>query len=165
MAQFPVITSACPLRFASMPSEGRDFCGQCQRRVHNLDGMDEAQRKAFFASCAGEVCVAYTVKRPQRMTAVLRAGAAAVALGVSGLALAADAVPAADANAPAFEDVVTGPTCDPASKLESVVLMGGTRAASVEWLDESELARAEAPQIGEIDASEWLPAPGALAPR
>jgi hypothetical protein len=57
MARVPVITSPCPLRWKSMPSAGMDFCAQCSRRVHNLDGMSDIQRQQFFASCTGEVCV------------------------------------------------------------------------------------------------------------
>jgi len=165
VAYVPKITSPCPLRWNAMPSAGLDFCGQCQRRVHNLDAMDQAQRQAFFASCTGDVCVAYTVKRPQRMTDALRASAVAVALGMSGLAMAADAPTAADtATTPAFEDVVTGPNCDPSGKLEHIVV-GGVRGPSVNWVDDSELARPEAPEIDEVDASAWLPAPSPAAPR
>jgi hypothetical protein len=160
MAQVPVITSACPLRFAAMPSEGRDFCGQCQRRVHNLDGMSALQRREFLAGCEGKVCVAYTVNRVRRPSA-LQAGLAAVLIGASGAAFA-DNTSAVDAqNAqPAFEDVVTGPNCDPNSeKLESIMLTGGIDAATAQWVDEAELAEPDAPEIGEVDATEWLPSP------
>src|SRR5262245_22269091 len=83
MAKVPVITSPCPLRFKTAPQPGMDFCGQCQRRVHNLDGMNDVQRVAFFAGCSSEkVCVSYTVKR------TVAAVAASVLVG--GAALAAD---------------------------------------------------------------------------
>ena len=81
MARVPKIKSPCPLRFGSMPHDGLDFCGQCRRRVHNLDGMSPSQRSAFFAACTEEkVCVAYTVKRPR-----------AAALAIVGTLLAAGA--------------------------------------------------------------------------
>jgi hypothetical protein len=159
MASVPKITSPCPLRFAAMPGAGRDFCGQCQRRVHNLDAMDAAQRREFFAACGGDVCVAYSVRRPQRL---LRAGAAAMALSVSGMAFAQEAPAAAPpAQKPAFEDVVTGPACDPNHDLQ-IVVMGGV-SGEVEWLDDSEAAAADRPEIAEIEASEWLPAPAPKA--
>jgi len=158
MALVPKITSPCPLRFGAMPSEGQDFCGKCERRVHNLDGMNEGQRREFFASCGGDVCVAYTVQWPQRLARSLRAGAvAAIALSASSMALAQDATPGQPATSAPIEDVVTGPYCDPNRGLESITV-GGVQGAP-EWVDDSELARQEAPEIGEIDAAQWLPTP------
>ena len=160
MALVPRITSPCPLRFGAMPAQGRDFCGKCERRVHNLDGMSHEQRREFFASCGGEVCVAYTVQWPQRLARSLRAGAvAAVALGASSMALAQDVAPAGtDASTP-IEDVVTGPYCDPNDPLKTIYVTGGAVVGEPEWVDESELARPDAPAIDEIDAVEWLPTP------
>jgi hypothetical protein len=141
-----------------MPSEGRDFCGQCQRRVHNLDGMNATQRREFLAACEGKVCVAYTVRRPRRPSA-LHAGLAAVLIGASGAAFADNAPPAEAQNAQAgFEDVVTGPTCDPNDKLEHIVV-GGIDSDTAHWVDADELALPDVPQIGEIDAAQWLPTP------
>lgn len=162
MAQVPVITSACPLRFASMPSEGRDFCGQCQRRVHNLDGMSSLQRREFIAGCEGKVCVAYTVRTPRRPSA-FHAGLAAVLIGASGAAFADNTPPTADAQSaqPAFEDVVTGPNCDPNHDHLDSVMVGGIDSDAVRWVDADELASPDAPEIGEIDAADWLPTPSA----
>ena len=153
MARVPVITSPCPLRFNSMPSAGLDFCGKCSRRVHNLDGMSDAARAAFFASCSGEVCVAYSVRRPAALASVLVAAAAAMS---GGPASAQD--PPQEQAAPAV--VTTGPTCDPNAKnmpLESIIV-GGTIKAALQWVDESEVAAAP-PEIAEIDAAQWLPPP------
>lgn len=150
MARVPVITSPCPLRWKSMPSAGMDFCNQCSRRVHNLDGMSDVEREAFFANCSGEVCVAYTVRRPRAFAGVL---GIAAALGGGMTALAQDAVPT----------VVTGPTCDPNAKsqaLDQFVIVGGTTASrDVKWVDEREAKLPDVPAIGEIDAAEWLPTP------
>jgi hypothetical protein len=154
MARVPVITSPCPLRFTSMPTAGMDFCGQCSRRVHNLDGMSDAARAAFFANCAGEVCVAYTVRRPTVLAGLL---AAAAVFGT-------EAALAASAQDEPVTTVNTGPTCDPNAKgnalpLDMIVAGGATNAASVAWIDESEARLPELPRIGEIAAVEWLPTP------
>ena len=152
MARVPVISSPCPLRWKSMPSIGMDFCGQCSRRVHNLDGLNDADRQAFFATCSGEVCVAYTVRRSSTLAGVRGLGvAAAASLMAGGPAMAEET---------AVQPVVTGPTCDPNAKeqgLETIVLGGTTTAA--QWVDEREAKLPERPQIGEIDAAEWLPTP------
>src|SRR4249919_1007628 len=63
MSRFPIIDSPCPLRIANLPQAGRDHCGHCDRQVHNLDGMSNAQRETFMRGCNGKVCVAYTVHR------------------------------------------------------------------------------------------------------
>jgi hypothetical protein len=151
MARVPVITSPCPLRWKSMPSAGMDFCSQCSRRVHNLDAMSDAERGSFFATCSGEVCVAYTVRRPHVLAGVLGI-AAALGGGAVTTAFAQDEVPT----------VVTGPTCDPDAKSQSIELItvGGVQSArDVKWIDEREAQTADAPQIGEIDPAEWLPTP------
>ena len=159
MARVPVITSPCPLRWKSMPSAGMDFCGQCSRRVHNLDGMNDTERQAFFAACSGEVCVAYTVRRSSALAGVLGLGVAAASLAAGVPALAEET---------AVQPVVTGPTCDPNAKAQSIetITVGGVKSArDAKWLDERDAQIPEPPQIGEIDAAEWLPTPdGAHAP-
>ncbi len=147
MARVPLVTSPCPLRWSAMPSAGRDFCGRCNKRVHNLDGMNDAERAALLTSCSGEICVAYTVSRPLALAGLVGLGVAA-ALGDPGLAVAQDQAPA---------PVVTGPTCDP---LDKMVVLGGVKAArDAKLVDERDVAQAPPPQIPEIDAAEWLPAP------
>lgn len=153
MARVPVITSPCPLRFNSMPGAGLDFCARCSRRVHNLDGMNDAARTAFFAGCCGEVCVAYTVRRPAALAGVMVAAAAALAAAP---ALAQD--PPQQQAAPLA--VTIGPTCDPNARnipLESIVVGGTTKA--VQWVDESDVVVDLRPEIAEIDAAQWLPPP------
>jgi len=155
MARVPVITSPCPLRWGSMPDAGLDFCGRCSRRVHNLDGLDDAERQAFFATCSGEVCVAYTVRKATALAGLLGLGVAAAFASVNPL----------KAEEAAVQPVVTGPTCDPNAKaqalesLETIVLGGVSSARDAQWIDESEAKLPESPQIAEIDAAEWLPTP------
>jgi hypothetical protein len=142
-----------------MPSAGRDFCGQCKRRVHNLDGMSDAQRMAFFATCSGEVCVSYTVRRSGALAGMLGLGVAAAALAGSASA-ASDTADVQTAST--VQPVITGPTCDPNAKnqaLEMIVAGGTTRAESVQWADESEVAETARPLIGEVGTAEWLPTP------
>ena len=151
MSRVPVITSPCPLRWKNMPGAGMDFCSQCSRRVHNLDGMSDVQRQAFFASCSGEVCVAYTARRPRALAGVLGI-AAALGGGMTATAFAQDDVPT----------IVTGPTCDPNAKsqfIETITVGGVKSARDAKWVDEREAQIPEVPQIGEIDAAEWLPTP------
>ena len=161
MARVPLITSPCPLRFASMPTAGMDFCGNCKRRVHNLDGMSDAQRIAFFANCSGEVCVSYSVRRSPALAGVLGLAAAAASLLQAAPAAAGegDTQIAASTVTP----VVTGPTCDPNAKgqqLDQAVMLGGTTTGNaVQWVDENEAALAAPPPIGEVGTTEWLPTP------
>ena len=161
MARVPLITSPCPLRFASMPTAGMDFCGSCKRRVHNLDGMSDAQRIAFFANCSGEVCVSYTVRRSPALAGVLGLAAAAAALLNAAPAAAGEGD--AQIAASTVKPVVTGPTCDPNAKgqqLDQAVMLGGTTAGNaVQWVDETEAALAAPPPIGEVCTTEWLPTP------
>jgi hypothetical protein len=141
MARVPVITSPCPIRWKSAPRDGADFCGQCQRRVHNLDVMSEAQREAFFADCGGKVCVSYTVARPRALAGIgvsVVAGAFATAA-----AMAADSTPS--------------PMCP---LEQEYIIVGGTNdGKALEWVDEKEAALPDNAELPEIDAADWLPAP------
>lgn len=150
-SKVPKITSPCPLRFSAMPRTGADFCGKCERKVHNLDDMTTEQRQTFFASCSGEVCVAYTVRRATSVAAISLAAMSAIA------------------GATAFAQEVTvndppSPYCDPRAAHTEEILMGGTTAGKdLQWIDESE---AELPTVGdlpEIEAADWLPTPDDMA--
>jgi hypothetical protein len=143
MARVPVITSPCPLRWNGAPQPGQDFCGHCERRVHNLDVMSATQRESFLAGCSGKVCVSYTVKRAARMPVAVGMGIAAIAL--------AGSVSAADPGPLTLPD---SPYCD------DVVMTGGTEAGEkLQWVDESEAALPEKPELPDIDAATWLPTP------
>lgn len=145
MARVPVITSPCPLRIKSAPQPGKDFCGHCERRVHNLDLLSEAKREEFLAGCSGKVCVSYTVRRTSRMPLAIGMGLAAVAL--------AGAVGAADQAPVTMPD---SPYCD----LDQAVIVGGTEAGEkLQWVDESEAARPDKPELPAIDVDDWLPTP------
>lgn len=143
-----------------------DFCGRCSRRVHNLDGMSDAQREALLANCSGEVCVAYSVRLTSGLIGALGLGVAA-ALGMNSAdaqesmpiqALGNDAAAARDS----IPTIVTGPTCDPnanGSGLETITVGGVKFARDAKWVDQREATLPIAPQITEIDAADWLPTP------
>ena len=154
MARVPVITSPCPLRWNAAPQPGRDFCGQCQRRVHNLDLLDESQRVAFLSGCDSKVCVFYTVHRRQAAPSALGIGLAAAGMLVAG---------SAAANEWTDETPVKGEYCDPVIETEWVVVGGTNAGRELEWVDEEEARSPEKPSLPEIDASEWLPAPAIVA--
>ena len=143
MARVPKITSACPLRWAGSPQPGMDFCGHCQRRVHNLDLLSVPEREEFLQGCSGNVCVSYTVKRAARLPVALGLGLAVVAGSTS----AADVVTTPDS-----------PYCDlPGS---GDFLVGGTEAGEkLQWVDEAEAKLPNKPDLPDIDASTWLPTP------
>ena len=129
------------------------FCGQCQRRVHNLDGMSDGERETFFASCAGDICVAYTLKRPRAMIG-------AIGFGVAAATMAAGAFADEAQQTSAYTTQVTGPTCDPKDRALETIVMGGVKAArSAKLVDNSEVALPDQPEIAEVDAADWLPTP------
>ena len=157
MARVPVITSPCPLRFAGSPQPGMDFCGHCQRRVHNLDLMSESEREAFVSGCSDseKVCVSYTVRRAARIPVALGLGLAAV-----GATHAADVTtdPSTVASPPPVVRTPDSPYCD--MVINGDILIGGTKAGQkLQWIDDSEAKLPEKPDLPDIDASTWLPTP------
>jgi len=87
--------------------------------------------------------------------AVIRMFAAAAALGA---AMAALPAVAQDAGA---TPATTGSHIDPSARAQlfDIIRVGGaTEAAKAVPLDASEAQLAQHPQIGEIDAADWLPA-------
>lgn len=155
MARVPVITSPCPLRWAGSPQPGMDFCGQCERRVHNLDLMSESEREAFLGGCTEKVCVSYTVRRTARIPVALGLGLAVVA----GVTNAADVATSATADGP--PPVVRSPDspyCDMSGLGD--IIVGGTQAGKeLQWVDESEAKLPDKADLPDIDASTWLPTP------
>ena len=140
MSSFPKIDSPCPLRWNAAPAAGRDFCNRCRRRVHNLDDLDETQRRALLAGCEETICVAYTVRRPLRIVAVAGLGLAA-ALGA-----AAAAEPTADRSPVATASLLPSapkPDCPPRNAAEEElieVMVGGVRNPhEAEWDEASDL--------------------------
>jgi hypothetical protein len=79
-----------------------------------------------------------------------------------GLGLATGALSAQEIGGEAYPTTVTGPQCEDVQReqLEQMVIVGGTvSGASLQWVDDAELAMPDAPELPEIDASMWLPPP------
>jgi len=104
VAEFPKIDTPCPLKWSALPESGNNFCKHCERTVHNLSAMSNAQRRDFMASCTGKVCVAYAVKPRREQKIVWAIAMAATVAAAPGLAVAG---------------------CDPADESETVVIMAG----------------------------------------
>ena len=133
MARVPTIVSPCPLHWAAPPQPGLDFCGHCQRRVHNMDPMSDAERERFLKGCTGDVCVSYTVKRTARMS---------LALGVGLSALAG---------------------CSNANHVPAAMVTAGAPAIGkhVKWIDDNEvqLSPKDKADSQRVETSKWLPTP------
>jgi hypothetical protein len=139
----PLITSPCPLRWRGSPVPGMDFCGHCQRRVHNLDLMSTQQREAFLSGCSGNVCVSYTVRRTVRIP---------LAMGL-GLAVLAGSANAGDL--PSTPDNSYGNVVD-----INEMTAGGTEAGEkLQWIDSAEARLPDKLDLPDIDAATWLPTP------
>jgi hypothetical protein len=167
MARFPVITDPCPLRWATLPTAGRDHCGQCDRQVHNLDALTPAQRETFLGSCSGKVCVAYTVQRRVQRRGVqlgagllaAMAGSAAMAGGLPGVAGEVVATSGTPIQVPAsaLADAEELKTLD----IELVVVTGGVSGGdTVRWDDADAIAAGQPDALEDIAPSAWLPARG-----
>jgi hypothetical protein len=143
MARVPVITSPCPLRWRGSPAPGTDFCGHCQRRVHNLDLMSTQERHAFLSGCSGNICVSYTVRRAVRIPLAMGLGLAVLA----GSANAVDLPASLDNSYSNMADI-------------NDITVGGTEAGEkLQWIDASEASLPNKPDLPDIDAATWLPTP------
>jgi hypothetical protein len=151
MSDFPKIDSPCPLRWKSLPSAERNYCTHCSRKVHNLNGMSEMQRRTFLAGCSGSVCVAYTVPRRH---------SAAVAAGI-GLAAALSFTTAAAADNAAQQAT---PSATSMATQTSVVDGDANEVSNAELIDADNMILLGAVQIGaqyeegedELPQDEWM---------
>jgi len=138
MARVPVVETPCPIAGKGLPAGATEHCTLCERTVHNLDRMNERERRAFMSGCSGKVCVAYTVKVPVRHRGLGAASLAAIAL----VALPAAAGTPAMSPMPAANDL---PDCD---ELGEVVVTGGvTQGDQAEWADDGKDAPPELPTM------------------
>ncbi|HSX62399.1 MAG TPA: hypothetical protein VLF18_19615 [Tahibacter sp.] len=141
MSSFPKIDSPCPLRWKSAPEAGRDFCTQCRRRVHNLDALDDAQRRALLAGCETDICVSYSV--PRRRFAPAAAGlglAAALSFGAAAAEIPADRSPvAAQALIPSEPRADCATEAEEQTELVEVMVGGISSAREAEWDEASNL--------------------------
>jgi hypothetical protein len=151
MARVPVVESPCPAG-KGVPAGKSEHCSLCERSVHNLDRMNERERRDFMESCSGKVCVAYTVRLPVRHRGLAAASLAAAAA----LALPAAASPPADAtDAPvgAMSPVPAEPGATPRLPncndfyYEDIIVGGVSHGDQAEWADDGKNAPPDLPTI------------------
>jgi len=154
MSDFPKIDSPCPLRWKSLPSAERNYCTHCSRKVHNLNGMSETQRRTFLAGCGGSVCVAYTM--PRRRSATVAAGI--------GLAAALSFTTAAAGDNAAQQATPSEATSATSMATQTSVVDGANEAGHVELIDADDMVLLGAVQVGaqyeegedEVPQNEWM---------
>ncbi len=87
MPSFPRIDSPCPLS-AEEQRAIDGHCVRCDKHVHALNDISEAERRALLANATGPICVSYRKPMPRR---VGRIGAAIAATLITTTAYAGDA--------------------------------------------------------------------------
>jgi len=159
MSRVPVINSPCPFRWSSMPAPGQDFCGQCQRQVHNLDLMSAEQRSDFMQSCSGEVCVSYTVRKP------VSARKIALGLGLAASIASGSVGAQEETELKTIESKLVQATQDwnesESKEIGSVVVVGGTvlDPGTTRWVDETEVIVANIEELPQSTEMHWLETP------
>ena len=159
MSRVPVINSPCPFRWSSMPTPGQDFCGQCQRQVHNLDLMSAEQRSDFMQSCNGEVCVSYTVRKPlSTRNIALGLGLAA---GIASGSLSAQEATDLKTIESKLVQAAQNWNESESKEIGSVVVVGGTvlDPETTRWVDETEVIVANIEELPQSTEMHWLETP------
>lgn len=118
MPSFPRIDSPCPLS-AEEQRAIDGHCDRCDKHVHALNEMSEAERRALLANAAGPICVSYRKTMPRR---VGRIGAAIAATLITTTAYAGDPVVPA-AGQPTVAAALQG--VEEEVFLEDIVFVGG----------------------------------------
>lgn len=83
MSKFPKIQGTCPYQDSISEFMDGEICKLCDRKVHNLDAMDESQRLRFLKSSKNEICVSYSLPSKKALAV------AAIAASLSALPVAA----------------------------------------------------------------------------
>lgn len=142
MSAFPRIQSPCPLSAGEQRAiDGH--CGHCDKHVHRLDGMSEAERRDVLAA-AGPVCVSYRLPAPRR---VGRIGAVIAATLITTTAYASDPAPPQNAS---MQNATTSSTVAEALQAvkteepewDDVLVMGGISAPETEAAQDDDTAPA-----------------------
>lgn len=150
MALFPRIQTPCPYADRLDEVLVGSNCTKCQRQVHDITALDDAQRIALVASCADEICVSYRLSAK----AVLAAAALGAGFGMAGAAAAATS----DSGQGAGQAVSTAETEDGAlgdalDDLDMQIIVGGLRAPhKAVWVNVKKPAKlAELPVVYEAE--------------
>ncbi|MES2671549.1 MAG: hypothetical protein V4673_14185 [Pseudomonadota bacterium] len=120
MPSFPRIDSPCPLS-AEEQRAIDGHCERCDKHVHALNDMNEAERRALLANATGPICVSYRKAVPRR---VGRIGAAIAATLITTTAYAGD-----PASPPVAQPTVAAALQDVQQEedgfLDEIVFVGG----------------------------------------
>lgn len=155
MAQVPKIDSPCPL---GIDEQRRldGHCGRCDKHVHALDAMSDAQRQALLRSAEGSICVSYRARRPGAARRGVGFGIAIAATLVSSGAFAADppllpATASEQASPVPAASPLIAPEQAPNGEDDDMerIFVGGVKdPQDAHWVDDSEL-----PELPMRDAS------------
>ena len=156
MARVPVVESPCPIAGKGLPAGSTEHCTLCDRSVHNLDLMNERERREFMGACSGKVCVAYTVRIPAARIPVRHRGlgvAALAAVAVASIAALPAAADSSSENSEAPSDAMSPlpgsaaqyPNCD--SYLEEIIVGGVSHGDQAEWADDGKDAPPDLPTM------------------
>lgn len=142
MAVFPRIQSPCPYKDRLGEVMQGDFCRMCERQVHDITAMSDAERIALVAGCKDEICVSYSLTAKT----ALAAAALGAAFGMPAAAAAQDASAAVEDESYSME-----------------IIVGGLKAPKdVAWVEAKRPANlAELPVVYETGTSDATPAPAA----
>ncbi len=138
MPYCPPIVTPCPLPL-QLGDARTSFCERCNKHVHDLDRMGEAQRMTLLADAREEVCVRY--RRPIGRAALAAAALVASGLGLVSPAAAQDTPVAAPQESPG--DIVVG-GARRLTRAEQVQLR--REAKRQERLERAEAGRPKAPE-------------------
>ena len=119
MPSFPRIDNPCPLS-AEEQRAIDGHCDRCDKHVHALGDMSEAERRALLAAATGPICVSYRRPAPRR---VGRIGAAIAATLITTTAYAGD-----PASPPVGQPTVAAALHDVQEEdgfLDEIVFVGG----------------------------------------
>jgi len=164
VAKFPKIDSPCPLD-SDAQARIAGHCGRCDKSVHRLDGMDEAQRRAFMRQATQPVCVSYRLPvAAAAALALTMAGAVHAGVPEGGattvqatVQTAAQVLPDQDAagHVPATTTTTADAlkALDDGKPLEILVLGGITRPGDAEWADD-DTSLPELPVVHERQSAE-----------
>lgn len=121
MPSFPRIDSPCPLSAEDQRAiDGH--CDRCDKHVHALNDMSEAERRALLANAAGPICVSYRQPAPRR---VGRIGAAIAATLITTTAYAAGDPVAPSTGQPTVAAALQGVEEEEDEFLDEIVFVGG----------------------------------------